>query len=639
MAEESGRETKSRAGGSGAGRLGRFSKILSLLLKDKNLRASARGLLYHLVRMEETSAREFASGISEWGRGLALLHAYRHSPQEVSDESLVELYPALAARVAEESGRLQKRPTITLLATAFDARRQTLERTLLSIRQQFYANLELYLLTDSASESLVTEAAAEILGDGPKVKVVAGGAERSLASALNEAVGECRGEFLGFISGGARLTRNALFEVAKLLNARPDADLVYTDEEQRSGSDYFRRPLPKPGWSPDLFLSTNYLQNFLCCRKELVVAAGGFRGSFEGDIRYDLLLRVTELTQRIQHIPQVLYQEHLPAESSAARPNACRSRELQRRALEEHLRRTGVAARVREGICEASFRVRREIAGDPKVSIIIPTRDRVSLLRRCVESIEKKSTYRNYEIVVVDNASADAETLAYLESLPHRVLRYPGPFNFSAINNAAARAAEGSHLLFLNNDTEVIAPEWLEAMLEHSQRPEVGAVGAKLLYPDGTIQHAGIGLEPRGMVHHLNRFRAPWDHGPRGLADVVRNLNAVTGACLMTKAALFREVGGFEESLAVTHNDIDLCLKLRARGCLNVYTPFALLYHHEGVSQKVSEVVELEGAESGRPKVYKVMVPVGHADAVRLFHARWRDFIENDEYYVAEELL
>jgi len=635
MAEKGREQTKSRT--HPASRLARISRALSVLLKDRNLRSSVRTLLHHFGQSQEVSHREFASSISDWKRNLALIQMYHDSSGTVFSESLVELYPGLVTPMTEEMSRFQEQPAITILTPIFSAKPQLIERTLRSVEQQFYRNLKLCLLTEPSASAQVKESAIAVFGERERVEViVADDLSHNLSAVLNEALDQCESEFVGFLSAGDRLTRDALFEVVQLINRQPDADLIYSDEEQRSGV-HFSRSFNKPGWSPDLFSSINYLQNFLCCRTEAVRRAGCFRGRIESDIKYDLLLRIIEQTQRIHHIPLVLYHEHLPKESLPSQA-AQFVFEFQKHALEHHLKRTGIEAEVCDGIFKGSFRVRRRVLSNPKVSIIIPTKDSVQLLRQCIESVETRSAYRNFEIIVVDNASADAETLAYLAALPYQVLRYPGPFNFSAINNQAARTANGSHLLFLNDDTQVIAPDWLEALLEHSQREEVGVVGAKLLYPNGTIQHAGMGLDPRRIALHLNRFRGPWEHGPLGLADVVRNVNAVTGACLMTRASLFNEVGGFNESLPVHYNDVDLCLQMRDRGYLAVYTPFALLYHHEGVRTQMAEIVEIEGSESGRKFTCQVEVPPGHAAEVGLFYSRWRTFIENDEYYVADEL-
>jgi GT2 family glycosyltransferase len=612
-------------------------KALSLIFKDRNLRSAVKVLLSHLATLNESSPRQFAANIAAWGERLSLVQSYYRYPETTADEAVVECYPGLNQRIADEIAGFQQQPKFTILIPAGAGGLSKLEKTLRSARQQFYANLELCIVAGPDSIDQTAVLSAKIFGvDGP-VKITSGeNKDYNLARTLDRAVQECRGDLIGFLSAGDRLARNALFEVVRLINHHPNADIIYSDEERKAG-DYYARTFHKPDWSPDLFLSLDYLRNFLCCRTEAMRAAGALRGTAEDDIKYDLLLRMIGRTQRIYHIPLVLYHEQVVKESSPPLLSV-RSAKLQRNALQDYLERSQTDGTIGEGSFPGSYRLRRKLLDDPRVSIIVPTKDKVDLLARCLESIESTTSYRNYEIIVVDNGSAEPGTLRYLKRLPHKVIRYPGPFNFSKLNNLAAREAGGSHLLFLNNDTEVIAPEWLQAMVEHSQRPEVGAVGAKLLYPNGTIQHAGIGLMPSHIALHLHRFRGPDEHGYRGLADVVRNLNAVTGACLMTKATLFNEVGGFDETLPLTYNDIDLCLKMRAQGLLIVYTPFALLYHHEGISVNVDETIEIEVTEERYARRYLIAVPKGQAEQVKAFYTRWRGFIENDGYYVAEEL-
>lgn len=619
------------------GRVARGFRVLSLLFKDRNLRASAKALLNLLTTISESPPRQFAANIAAWGRQLVLAQTYYRFPTTSSNESVVEWYPQLEKRIADEIATFQHQPQFTIVIPVGAGTLSKLKRSLRSVQEQFYSNLDLCILTEPDSVEQVTSLSNKTLGAGARVKITTSEpGEDNLVHGLDRAVRECQGSFVGFLSAGDRLTRNALFEVVRLINRHPDADIVYSDEELQAGH-YYARSFHKPGWSPDLFLSFNYLRNFLCCRTEVIRAADGLRGVGEDDMKYDLLLRMMGHTQRVHHIPLVLYQEQAAKPLSLPTLSAG-SMELQRRALRKHLERSGIEGTVSDGAVAGTFRVRRNILNEPLVSISIPTKNKVELLKRCIESIESKTVYPSYEIIVVDNGSTDPATLAFLAKLSHKVIRYPGTFNFSTINNVAAREAAGSHLLFLNNDTEVIAPDWLDAMLEHSQRPEVGAVGAKLLYPDGTIQHAGIGLKPSHLALHLHRFHGIYEHGYHGMADVVRNLSAVTGACLMTKTTLFNQVGGFDETLPLTYNDVDLCLKLLTRGYLTVYTPFALLYHHEGISTNAGGMIEIEVMEENRPRRYQIAVPEGQGEQVKGVYARWKDFIENDHYYVPEEL-
>jgi GT2 family glycosyltransferase len=337
------------------------------------------------------------------------------------------------------------------------------------------------------------------------------------------------------------------------------------------------QPFFKPDWSPDLLLSTNYVPHFAVYRKQIVDEVGGLRSECDFSQDHDLVLRVTERTDRIGHVALPLYTWRMVPGSAALEPEAKpKSIEAAKRALADAMQRRGSEAEIVAGPFSNTYRVCYRIRGQPLVSIIIPTRDRVDLLRSCIAKIDKKRRYSNYEILIVDNESSDEKTLDYLKKSRHRCLAYPGRFNFAGMMNLAVREAAGEHVILLNNDTEVITPEWIEAMLEHSQRPEVAAVGARLLYPDGRVQHEGIiiGLGGGSAVNV--------DHGGYfNLGQMVRNVSAVTGACMMTRRDLFERLGGFDENLRVAFNDVDYCLRAREQGYLIVYTPYAVLYHHE----------------------------------------------------------
>jgi len=379
-------------------------------------------------------------------------------------------------------------------------------------------------------------------------------------------------DYVGFLDSNAWLEPDALHQMALELEAHPGTDILYTDEDSVGSDGRFREPFFKPGWAPDALLSGNYIGRFFLMRRTLLAEAGGFRTAFEAAREHDLLLRATERTDRIVHIPRVLYHGR-PAESSAL-------------VIEDALKRRGIEAEV-TAYGGGAYRVRRPIATARKITIIIPTRDRLELLKRCLESIEALTDYPNYEIVIADNDSREPATLEYYATMRHRVVNYPGPFNYSAINNYAVRQTDGPWILFLNNDIEVIRADWLTNMAEHIQRPEVGAVGAKLLYPHGTIQHAGVILAERGgpATHvHVHAPGDSWENG--GQIQWMGNYSAVTAGCMLTRRDLFEQVGGFDEQqLPVAFNDVDYCLKLRAAGYWIVYTPFAELYHYESASR------------------------------------------------------
>ena len=375
------------------------------------------------------------------------------------------------------------------------------------------------------------------------------------------------GEFVLLLEPGSALQPHALFALVSFLQKHPDADVIYADEDRITQSGRRGDPQFKPDWSPDLLLSCNYLGEPVLVRRELVSRAGGLRPELDEGGHHDLYLRVTELAREVGHVDDVL--ETRPDGVPAARDRA----ETGQAAIADALHRRDRAGRVEQGEAPGHFHVRYQIQGNPSVGIIIPTRDRVEALRACIESIETKSSWRNVTITIVDNDSKNPETLQYLDGFRHRVIQYPGAFNYSRIINTAARQVDAEHLLFLNNDMVVITPDWIEAMLEHSQRPEVGVVGARLLFPTGIPQHEGIALMRPGPGN-LNM----------GL-PLIRDVVAVTGACTMVRHTVFDEVHGMDETLVVAFGDVDFCMRVHARGYWIVYTPHAQLYHEESTSR------------------------------------------------------
>ncbi len=372
------------------------------------------------------------------------------------------------------------------------------------------------------------------------------------------------------------LLPQTLFEIVRSLNQKPDWDLIYTDEDQVKPNGKRHTPFFKPDWSPHLLLSFNYIHCFWIVRTSLFNQAGGLRLGFEWN--HDLLLRITERTHRIGHLPQILYSHG---------ENKGHFNKGSKKAIENTLERRAIHGTVENGFEPFGYRVRHALTKMPKVSIIIPTRDRFSFLRSCIESIEQETTYKDFEIIVVDNNSTDPALLRYLRQSPYRVLKYSDPFNYARINNFAVAHAVGDVLLFLNNDTHVISPQWIEAMLEQAQQPDVGGVGVKLLFPDQTIQHAGVIVGPK-RCHHA--FYAAVSTIPNCFAQSVREVSAVTAACMMISKSVFHAVCGFDERFKVGFNDIDLCMRIREKGYRIIYTPYAVLYHYESVTRGKAKV-------------------------------------------------
>lgn len=388
---------------------------------------------------------------------------------------------------------------------------------------------------------------------------------------------QVKGDFLGFISSGDVLMPNALFEIVKRINIDRGMDVIYADEDtliDGTRKEYFF----KPDWSPDLLLSMNYIGRFFLFRRELFPIIGGLHNGFSPEGMYDLLLRLTEHTEDIGHVPLVLFTKGRKERYSP---------ETGEMVLEEALMRRGIKAEVIPLNSHGTYRVKRQIIGNPRVSIIIPTAYKnPNLFNACLQSIVEKSTYSNYQIIFIDNSHGRLPFQELKQIIPQSVslylIRYEEQFNFSRMNNQAAMKADGDYLLFLNDDTEVIAPEWIEAMLEHAQRPEVGIVGAKLLYGDNSIQHGGIFFtDSGGGARHAFRFSPNNTNGYWGLSGVIRNCSAVTFACVMIPKKVFLELGGLNENLTIECNDTDFCLRAIREGYRIVWTPFALLYHKE----------------------------------------------------------
>jgi GT2 family glycosyltransferase len=536
-----------------------------------------------------------------------------------------EQYPALLRsnhlragdlrRLRYEASTFLYRPLVSILMPVSDREPAQLEQSLDSVLGQIYQDWELCVGCNDQTGERTKRILSEYERMDGRIRVVYPGRSTGVAGLSNAALSVAAGEFACVLDCCDELAPDALFEVVKALQERADSDLIYSDEDRIDGEGNRSRPRFKPDWSPDLLLSTNYVSNLSVYRRSLLEDVGAFREDFEGCPGYDLVLRVTERAGEIQHVPKVLYHRREVTQASGEGDEALESA---RRALSEAMKRRGLEGSVEDGLLPGRFRLRFDVRGEPKVSIIIPTRDNVSLLKNCVESIERLSTYRNYEILIVDNDSVDPETVEYLASTDHRVLRFPEEFNYSRINNFAVARAEGEYVLLLNDDTEVIASDWLEAMLGHAQRPEVGAVGARLLYPDRRIQHAGVLVGVGnpwgpGVALHSHQYYPADSAGYEGTALTTTNYSAVTAACLLLRRSLFEEVGGLdEENLPVGFNDVDLCLRIRDRGYLITYTPHAALYHHESASR---------GHGGGDPTEAPYM------------RDRWGEVMDEDPYY------
>jgi O-antigen biosynthesis protein len=486
----------------------------------------------------------------------------------------------------QESTGFHYRPKISIVIPVWNTDDRWLRAALESVRSQAYDDWELCLADGGSTKPNVKLTLSEYAQKDPRIKLKFLAENKGIAGNTNEALSLASGEFVGFMDHDDELRPDALFEVVKLLNQNPELELIYTDEDKIDSKGRRVSPSFKPDWSPDLFMSMNYISHLTILKRELVEGLGGIRRGFEGSQDYDLLLRVIEQTKKIGHISKPLYSWRMVPESAAARTDAKPYAHISAiKAIEESLLRRKIEGQVVDGQIPIYYRVKYKIIGRPLVSIVIPTKNNLEKLKRCIESIEQKTTYQNYEIIVVDNNSQEQPVIEYLKTVKHNVIKYKAEFNFSRMNNLAVHEAKGEHILFLNNDTEIITPDWLESMLEHSQRGEVGMVGALLLYPsdsagDAAIQHAGVLLGVGGLANHAFKYKRL--SADVTLAKVTRDCSAVTAACAMMRKCLYEEMGGLDESLPVAYNDVDLCLRLRKEGYLIVYTPYSVLYHYEG---------------------------------------------------------
>jgi O-antigen biosynthesis protein len=515
-------------------------------------------------------------------------------------------------RLRAETRAFDYQPCVSIITPVFNTPRQWLEECVQSVLDQAYEKWELVLIDDNSDDPELAKFLPELAARDSRITLTRLEKRGGISAASNRGLELAAGEWIGFLDHDDLIEPDALFEHVKWLQNHRDADLIYSDEDKIT-EEGLESPIFKPDWAPDYFLSCNYICHFTLVRAAVLEEVGGFRSEFDGAQDYDLFLRIIERTTRVDHIPRVLYHWRRSRDSTAdnirRKPG---SLETGRLALEGHLERQAVRGHVTVDWRTHAYWIKRDLIEAKPISIIIPMRDRVDLVARCVESITRETNYAPYEIILVDNDSQTDEARDYLASVRHRVLQYHGPFNFSAINNFAVEQTESPWLLFLNNDTEAIDGDWLTIMAEHIQRLEVGAVGPRLLYPDETVQHGGIVVGVGGIAEHAFRGFPAEAPGVCRQLQVTRNYSAVTGACLLTRRDVFQKVHGFdEERLPVTFSDVDLCLKIRRAGYLVVYTPFARLYHHESGTRRRT----VEPMETG------------------VMRERWAALLEEDPYY------
>ena len=528
--------------------------------------------------------------------------------------------------------KLSYTPRISILVPVYNPKESHLRKCLDSVFNQSYGNWELCIVDDGSTLPHVRPVLEEYKEKGgDKVKVLFKDKNEHICVATNQALSMATGEFVALLDHDDELHPDALLEVVKLLNKHPEADMIYTDEDKIGFLGRHKEPYYKPDWSPEFILGQMYTCHLGVYRKSIVEEVGGFRKGFEGSQDHDLVLRISEITDRIFHIPKVLYHWRAHSGSAASSTKAKKyAYDAGLKAVKEALERRGLKGNV-EMVIPGRYLVHLFPSGEPKVDIVIPSKDLPDILKRCIESIVEKTSYKNFRITVVDNGSKEEKTFSLYEELKRnlkdrfRVLDRDEPFNFSRLVNFGIDRSSSEIILLLNNDTELIGPNnWLEEMIGYTQKEYIGCVGAVLLYPDNTIQHAGVILgikgHPKvpGVAGHAFKY-LPADHpGYFDRLKVVSNYSAVTGACMMFRKKLWEEVGGFDEELSVAFNDIDFCLKLLRKGYRHVVLPHVRLYHYESKSR---------GYEDTKEKQERF------TREISIMRERWAYILDNDPYY------
>lgn len=525
--------------------------------------------------------------------------------------------------------KLPVQPLLSVVIPAYKTPEDYLREMLDSIQAQTYSNWEVCVVNGSpeGQGQTIEKVMSQYAKRDSRFRYKNLGENRGISGNTNAAIDMAEGGYIVLADHDDTLPEHALYEVAAAINAHPQCEMIYSDEDKldMDGGALFD-PHFKPDFNADLLTSVNYICHLLIVKRELLERVGGFRHEFDGAQDYDFIFRCTEAAREIYHIPKVLYHWRCHQQSTASNPQSkLYAFSAGSRAIMAHYERCGIPAeKVEKGVDYGIYHTTFCIRDNPLVSVVIPNKDHRKDLDLCIRSILEKATYKNLEYIIIENNSTEKETFAYYQSIQKefpqiRVVTWEREFNYSAINNYGATFAKGEYLLFLNNDTEIIEPRLFEEMLGFCQRKEVGVVGARLLYQDDTIQHAGVVIGFGGIAGHtfIGLHQAENSYFHRAMC--AQDYSAVTAACMMTKAGVFRQVGGFTEELAIAFNDIDYCMKVRAVGFLVVYAPYALMYHYESKSRGLEDTPEKE-ARFNRE--------------IAIFARRWPDILaKGDPYY------
>nr|WP_317377697.1 glycosyltransferase family 2 protein [uncultured Faecalimonas sp.] len=548
----------------------------------------------------------------------------RFQADDVDYEQWYENHRALPEELEKQKNqRWKKKPLISIVVPVYNTPQTFLRQMIESVQDQSYPEWELCIGNASPDNKELKKIIEEYKKD-PRIKEVEIPENKGISQNTNRAMEIASGELIGLLDHDDFLAPNALYEIAKAVCECPDAEVIYTDEDKVTTDlkEHFQ-PHLKPDFNLDLLRSNNYICHFFVASRDLIGRVGGFRPEFNGAQDYDLILRCTEQAKQIVHISKILYHWRVHKASTADNPaSKMYAFDAGKRAIEEHLRRCSTKGTVEHTKDLGFYRVKYEVCGEPLVSIIIPNKDQTESLKKCLDSIREKTSYKNYEIIIVENNSEEPETFAFYKKISGgniKIVTWEGEFNYSAINNFGVRHARGDYLLLLNNDVEIISADWMKEMLSHCQRKEVGIVGAKLYYPDNTIQHAGIIIGIGGVAGSIFTGLPRAFSGYLHKASIQLDLSAVTAACMLVKRSAFEQVGGLEEKLKVAFNDVDFCLRVREKGYLVVYDPYAELYHYESKTR---------GAEDTKEKVRRFQTEIEY------MRSHWIDLLKKgDPYY------
>lgn len=511
----------------------------------------------------------------------------------------------------QKKAKFDYEPKISIIVPTYNTPVKYLEEMIQSVIDQSYSNWQLCIADGSCGNAKLEKVLEEYHNKDSRIIYKLLDSNKGIAGNTNAALELADGEITGLLDHDDTLEPDALYEVVKAFQDKL-VDAVYTDEDKILGPDWINvDPNFKPDYNIDLLRSHNYITHFFCVKTELLKEIGGFKAEYDGAQDYDVILRCTEKARKTRHIAKILYHWRMHDNSTAANPaSKAYCHEAGRKAVEDHLKRLGIPGKVELSKLFGGSRVIYETPGNPLVSIVIPNKDHIDDLDKCVRSLFNVNTYKNIEVIIVENNSTQKETFEYYDSIQKeysdvRVLMWKSGFNYSAINNFGVKEAKGDYILLLNNDTEMIAPDSISDMLGYCMRPDVGIVGAKLLYPDGTIQHAGVIIGLGGIAGHAFIGLDANQYGYMSRAYLSSDYSAVTAACLMISKDIYNEVGGLCEEYAVAFNDVDFCMKVRSKGYLVVYDAFSQWYHYESKSRGYEDTEEKQLRFKGEIETFK----------------------------------